>query len=386
MIDNLKYLVSCCACAFAGLMLSCSSEDSESPSEGAEELVFVTAEKSRAVESTTANLTSKPFALYGDVCLASGESDLTVLMNGMQATYSGASKKWDYGTALYWFPNHSHSFVALHPIEAVNSTRTVKDVKYSDGTLSFNYTHPDNYKNASDLLVATHRRQYQQVGGVTEKPVSFTFEHILSVLDIRIKYNEEQAYNNWNNRIVITEVVLDGINVSGSYKVRPDDLTAANARTGTDDHAESGWSNLVSGSRTFRGDVYNVWNTGHMNQYGVNPGEFKPVFKNTDALVVLPKAAGDVKLTITFQLYVNGTYAADHTLSTVLENVEWKAGQKITYDLRVSVGEILQGGCSVEDWNKISGLTETIYDASSDHDAGQGELGSDNWHDFENGW
>ena len=58
----------------------------------------------------------------------------------------------------------------------------------------------------------------------------------------------------------------------------------------------------------------------------------------------------------------------------------------MTYDLRVSVGEILQGGCSVEDWNKISGLTETIYDASSDHDAGQGELGSDNWHDFENGW
>ena len=385
MIDNLKYSILYCACAVGGMMVSCSSEDSEPPSAGPEELVFLTGQRSRAAVTTTSNLTSKPFALYGDVCLATGEDEPTVLMNGRQATYT--SGKWNYGTTIYWFPNHIHSFVALHPIEAINSTRTVTGVKYSHDGLSFNYTHPDNYKNASDLLVATHRRQYVQELGKTVDPVSFTFEHVLSVLDIRIKYYEELAYSNWNNRIEVTEIVLDSINVSGTYSVRLDDLTAADAGVGIDTHSVSGWSNLTSGSRAFRGDTYTDWNTGHINgKYDSKFDVFKPVFKNNDALTVLPKDSGDVKLTMTFRLYVNGTYAADHTLSTVLKDAEWKAGQKITYDLQVSVGEILQGGCKVENWNAITGLTETITDESSDHDAGKGDLDRENWYNFNNGW
>ena len=386
-IGNLRYLILCCAYALTGLMVSCSSEDSEPLCDGYDELVFVTAKQSRAAESTTANLTSKPFALYGNVCLANDESDITELMNGRQATYS--SGKWNYGTTIYWFPNHIHTFLALHPIEAVNNTRTVTDVKYDNSRLSFKYTHPANYKNASDLLIATHRRRYDQVMGKIEDPVSFTFEHILSVLDIRVKYNEELAYNNWNNRIVITEIVLDTINVSGTYSVHPDNLTEANARVGTDAHSESGWSNLTSGSRSFKGDAYTTHNTGHMNQYGVQPGEFKPVFQNADAITVLPKAPGNVKLTMKFMLYVNGTYAADHTLSTVLENVEWKAGQKITYNLQVSIGELLQGECTVEKWNDISGenVTETITDTSSDHDAGKGDLNlGEGWSNIKHDW
>ena len=385
MIDNLKYIILYCACAVGGMMVSCSSEDSEPPSAGPEELVFLTGQRSRAAVTTTSNLTSKPFALYGDVCLATGEDEPTVLMNGRQATYT--SGKWNYGTTIYWFPNHIHSFVALHPIEAINSTRTVTGVKYSHDGLSFNYTHPDNYKNASDLLVATHRRQYVQELGKTVDPVSFTFEHVLSVLDIRIKYYEELAYSNWNNRIEVTEIVLDSINVSGTYSVRLDDLTAADAGVGIDTHSVSGWSNLTSGSRAFRGDTYTDWNTGHINgKYESKFDVFKPIFKNNDALTVLPKDSGDVKLTMTFRLYVNGTYAADHTLSTVLKDAEWKAGQKITYDLQVSVGEILQGGCKVENWNAITGLTETITDESSDHDAGKGDLDRENWYNFNNGW
>ena len=382
MIDNLKYLTYC-AYALAPLMISCSSDDSEPKCAGSDELVFVTAEHSRALESTTGNLTQKPFTIYGDAYLATGEGDLTELMNGRQATYNTSEKKWNYGTTIYWFPNHVHSFVALHPIEAINNTRTVTDVRYSDGQLSFNYTHPSDYKSASDLLVATHRRQYVQELGKAVDPVSFTFEHILSVLDIRIKYYEELAYSNGNNRIEVTEIVLDGINISGSYSVLPDDLTSANARSGTDTHKESGWSNLNSGARSFKGNADVHINGCYDTQYNT----FKPVFKNNDAIIVLPKAPGDVKLSMTFRLYVNGTYAADHTLSTVLENAEWKAGQKITYNLQVSVGEILHGGCTVEDWNNISGLTETITDTSSDHDAGSGSLKlGEGWSNIEHPW
>ena len=380
MIDNLKYFTYC-AYALVPLMVSCSSDDSGPQCSGSDELVFVTAQYSRATESTTANLIQKPFALYGDACLSTADGDLIELMNGRQATYS--SGKWNYGTTLYWFPNHIHSFVALHPIEAINNTRTVKDVDYGNGQLSFIYTHPDNYRNASDLLIATHRRQYVQELGKAVDPVSFTFEHILSVLDIRIKYFEELAYSNGNNRIEVTEIILDGINVSGSYSVRPDDLTADNDRSGTDAHKESGWSNLTSGSRSFKGDADVHINGCYDSQYNA----FKPVFKNNDAIIVLPKDSGNVKLTMTFKLYVNGTYAADHTLSTELENAEWKAGQKITYNLQVSVGEILQGGCTVEDWNNISDLKETITDTSSDHDAGKGDLNlGEGWSNIENPW
>ena len=381
MIDNLKYLA-CCAYALVPLMISCSSEDFEPQCAGSDELVFVTDEHSRAAESTTGNLTQKPFALYGEVCLATGDGELTELMNGRQATYS--SNKWNYGTALYWFPNHIHSFVALHPIEAINSIRTVTDVKYNDGQLNFKYTHPQNYRNASDLLVATHRRQYNQVMGKSEAPVSFTFEHILSVLDIRVAYWEELAYSNQNNRIQITEITLDGVNVSGSYSVRPDDLTSANARSGTDGHKVSGWSKLTSGSISFKGVA-----TGHNNQYDKDKASnqvFNRVFQNNDAFIVLPKDTGDVKLTMTFMLFVNGTYAADHTLSTTLENAKWEAGQRIIYNLRVSVGEILQGGCTYENWNIIDELTETITDSSSDHDAGKGDLNDEGWSNIEHGW
>ena len=381
MIHNLKYMALCCACALAGLTSSCSADDSEPLCAGSEELVFVTAEPSRAAVSTTANLTAKPFAVYGDVSPAADESHITQLMNGRQATYT--SGKWTYGNTIYWFPNHIHSFVALHPIEAINSKRTVADVKYSDGQLSFNYTHPADYKNASDLLIATHRRRYDQEPGKNVEPVSFKFEHILSVLDIQIKYYEELAYSNGNNRIEITEIVLDGINVSGSYNVCPDNLTANNARGGTDAHAVSGWSNLTSGSRKFQGTA-----VGHINGvYEATYNKFNAVFGNNDAIMVLPKAPGDVTLSMTFKLWVNGTYAADHTLSTVLENVEWKAGQKITYRLQVSVGEILQGGCTIEDWNDISDLTEIITDTSSDHDAGSGSLNLGNgWSDIMQPW
>ena len=110
------------------------------------------------------------------------------------------------------------------------------------------------------------------------------------------------------------------------------------------------------------------------------------MFQNNDAFIVLPKDTGDVKLTMTFRLFVNGTYAADHTLSTTLENAKWEAGQRIIYNLQVNVGEILQGGCTYENWNIIDELTETITDSLSDHDAGKGDLNDEGWSNIEHGW
>ena len=51
----------------------------------------------------------------------------------------------------------------------------------------------------------------------------------MAVLDIVAKYTEPLVYGNQNNRIEIQEVILENVNVSGNYSIRPDDLTEGNA-------------------------------------------------------------------------------------------------------------------------------------------------------------
>ena len=229
------------------------------------------------------------------------------------------------------------------------------------------------------MLVATHRRDYVPELGKKADPVNFTFEHTMAVLDIVAKYTEPLVYGNQNNRIEIQEVILENINVSGNYSIRPDDLTEGKDRTSTHD-ATGKWTDLNSGSRSFKGTSYNgLVNT--ENRTDVIP--YRRLYSNSDEFIVLPKEKGDVKMTVKFDLYVNMTKAAEHTLSTVFEDAEWKAGQKIRYELIFTAGEILQGGTYIEDYRNVNDLVETIDDTSSDHGAGSGSLSTDNgWTDI----
>ena len=377
--DYLKYSIYAltAACVIGG----CSSESPDGQTDGTQEVEFTTGRETRSVVTTTSNLTGKAFAVYGDMkpFAAAAEVSSTLVFNKEQVAYTSGS--WKYGRSIYWFPSHQHSFVALHPFEAIGTTAggktTVTNIRYEDGTLSFSYTHPDDYKNASDVLVATHRRDYVPELGKKADPVNFTFEHTMAVLDIVAKYTEPLVYGNQNNRIEIQEVILENVNVSGNYSIRPDDLTEGNDRTST--HDDTGkWTDLKSGSRSFKGSRYSNINDAIVNTYQ-NPNNipFRRLYSNSDDFIVLPKEKGDVKMTVKFDLYVNMTKVAEHTLSTVFEDAEWKAGQKIRYELIFSVGEILQGGTYVEEYRNVDDLVETIDDTSSDHGAGSGSLKTD---------
>ena len=377
--DYLKYSIYAltAACVIGG----CSSESLDGQTDGTQEVEFTTGRETRSAVTTTSNLTGKAFAVYGDMkpFAAAAEASSTLVFNKEQVAYTSGS--WKYGRSIYWFPSHQHSFVALHPFEAIGTTAggktTVTNVRYEDGTLSFSYTHPEDYKNASDVLVATHRRDYVPELGKKADPVNFTFEHTMAVLDIVAKYTEPLVYGNQNNRIEIKEVILENINVSGNYSIRPDDLTEGKDRTNTHD-ATGKWTDLKSGSRSFKGSRYSNINDAIVNTYQ-NPNNipFRRLYSNSDDFIVLPKEKGDVKMTVKFDLYVNMTKVAEHTLSTVFEDAEWKAGQKIRYELIFSVGEILQGGTYVEEYRNVDDLVETIDDMSSDHGAGSGSLKTD---------
>ena len=383
--DYLKYSIYAltAACVIGG----CSSESPDVQTDGTQEVEFTTGRETRSAVTTTSNLTGKAFAVYGDMkpFAAAAEASSTLVFNKEQVAYTSGS--WKYGRSIYWFPSHQHSFVALHPFEAIGTTTagktTVTNVRYENGTLSFSYTHPDDYKNASDVLVATHRRDYVPELGKKADPVNFTFEHTMAVLDIVAQYTDSLAYGNQNNRIEIQEVILDSINVSGNYSIRPDDLTQGTDRTSTHD-ATGKWTDLKSGSRSFKGSRYSNINDAIVNTYE-NPNNipYRRLYSNSDEFIVLPKEKGDVKMTVKFDLYVNMTKAAEHTLSTVFKDAEWKAGQKIRYELIFTAGEILQGGTKIEDYREVKDLVETIDDTSSDHGAGSGSLSTSNgWTDI----
>ncbi|MDE5847911.1 MAG: fimbrillin family protein [Muribaculaceae bacterium] len=374
--DYLKYSIYAltAACVIGG----CSSDSPDGQTDGTQEVEFTTGRETRSAVTTTSNLTGKAFAVYGDMkpFAAAAEASSTLVFNKEQVAYTSGS--WKYGRSIYWFPSHQHSFVALHPFEAIGTTAagktTVTNVRYEDGTLSFSYTHPDDYKNASDVLVATHRRDYVPELGKKVDPVNFTFEHTMAVLDIVAKYTEPLVYGNQNNRIEIQEVILDSINVSGNYSIRPDDLTEGKDRTSTHD-ATGKWTNLKLGNKSFKGTSYNgLVNT--VNRTDVIP--YRRLYSNSDDFIVLPKEKGDVKMTVKFDLYVNMVKVAEHTLSTVFEDAEWKAGQKIRYELIFTAGEILQGGTYIENYRNVDDLVETIDDMSSDHGAGSGSLSTNN--------
>lgn len=350
----------------------CASEDAESIELHDDvEITFSHATESRSTYTTTGNLTNKSFAVFGDMRFkreTDPASPNTIVLNGAEVKFS--NNAWTYNDTQFWFPDHVHSFVALHPFSAIGSL--ISGVQYTGSRLSFNYTHPSNSLNTADLLIATHRRDYSSANPNAKDDVTLPFRHIMTAVEFTAKYTEPLAYNNQNNRIHVKKIELDGVSVRGSYTVIPDDIsgTVLNSYSNADS-----WTITGTGSVTFQSNSP-TW----ICNIPTDPA--KPVFTNADALIMLPKAKGDVPMRLYFDLYVNGDKVAEHTVSTTISDAVWKAGEKVTYNLVISVGKVIIGGCTIEPWENIGDLTETITDSSGDHDAGSGNISSGQWTDI----
>ena len=212
---------------------SCTSDPDPGivPPTTGEEMIFEAESEplARAVVTTSETLTNKPFKLFGDVN-RTGEyyPGLKEMFGGTKVTFK--NNRWDYGAKQYWLMGQEHSFVAIHPYDIPEIT----DISYSNSTLSFKYSLPQDLNAANDLLIATHRRKYTLDSA---KPVKFNFIHILPrinvapALDEVLMYEDETDRENYpynkDEYILIRSLEIRSFKATGSFTLTPDPLAGS---------------------------------------------------------------------------------------------------------------------------------------------------------------
>lgn len=295
MLDRLAYIY--LYPLFAACLLSACASDDPEGSKGSE-LSFDVSDLSRASVTTSFD----EFAVYGDMKLTN--TPIVVFDNTKVRWNNG----WRYeGDTQYWFPQHEHSFIGVQP--------AIPDAEYSDSRLSFEYTVPDDYKSASDLLVATHRRMYYADSKAED--VTLTFQHIMSRIDFKAK-NDAAA-----DIVKVTNVTLEGVNKTGSFSIIPAPLQQGSLQT--NDYVSS-WTGISN-----KGDI--------VADIDVRIPEDKEMSlfpDDSDALFVIPQPENeDVTMHITYTLIDAGADPIEMTLTSETPIGGWKPGMIYTYSLSI---------------------------------------------------
>ncbi len=342
MFDNLKHTLLLFS---VGLMIfSCTSDEPDAP-HSAVEILFDTALNSRATATQSNTLTSRSFALFGDMIynnlIGKQDSRPVILYNNTEVKFSTTTSWQPSGDRQYWFPVHTHTFVALHPY----GNSFVSDYNYLNSRLSFTYTQPQNYQDASDMLVAVHRRNY--VEGPTDA-VHFRFDHILSNINIRVSYYNP---NNGVRPLSVDHITFKNIPASATYSIAP---AALAGNSSTYDYADnlSLFEGLTINSRDdlkieFSGDeARNI------------PPDNKPceLFSGDDALLLIPNPETSTEMTVSYTTYPGGKPHDESETLTI--PVSLLPGR--TYTLLLSVrDDKLKFSFDVAEW-KVGGTTNTI--------------------------
>ncbi|MDE7386870.1 MAG: fimbrillin family protein [Muribaculaceae bacterium] len=325
------YLLSIAAC----LTCSCTSDDPSDVLDAAkaDEMILAVGELSRSSMTTDDNFRSYPFAIYGDMKFKT--HDRSVIFDHTPVTYSNDG--WGYGATQYWFPQHEYSFVAFHP--AVTGAPATE---YSDSRLSFKYTIPDNFASTLDLMVATHRRFYEEQNLSSKTtPVTLNFWHILSRVNFMIE-NAGAA-----DRMRVKKIVLEGVNRTGTFAITPAALSADSRQTDDYNYSWSGISN--QGTITANVDV------------DILENKQQPLFPDDNALFMIPQPDNkDVRVKITYTLYDSGSQPEELTLTAEAPIGGWEPGKFYTYATAISeITKEIYLTVSVKPWHpeKNAGIT-----------------------------
>lgn len=293
-----------------------------------------------------------PFAVYGDMVLTSAPASTapTVIFNGTPVRYSTADNAWQYDDPQYWFPSHTHSFVAIHPNPTTVANLT--DLQYQNNRLSFKYTIPD-YTNATDLLSATHRRNYT---GGSAQPVAFNFAHILSrlnfIADVYPAFGE-------GNTITIEKLSLHNVSNSATYAIAPAAILSGSLST-DDLDATSGWNNF----ETIPEDhpIFEL-NT----PVAINGGKTHEFFPIDNPLFIIPQNVPEnIEVRITYKEGNNAPKsmtAKIYTSTVTGHNGLWLAGKSYTYTFSLGVDDkIIFQVPRVDPWVNAEGGNYIISD------------------------
>ncbi|MDE6010586.1 MAG: fimbrillin family protein, partial [Muribaculaceae bacterium] len=202
--------------SFAACLVSSCTSDApahEDVSKGSE-LTFDVSGLSRASITTSID----EFAVFGDMKFPVNDDTAPIIVfDGAEVGY--VNDRWSYNGTQYWFPNHEHSFVAIHPLAVLSSAN---NPTYSNSRLYFTYNLPSSdsplaKNDVKDIIAATHRRLYREADGNTT--VTLKFSHLLSLINVAPALNDNIMTP--DEFILIHKLELTGFNTGISIYIQP---------------------------------------------------------------------------------------------------------------------------------------------------------------------
>ncbi|MDE7386513.1 MAG: fimbrillin family protein [Muribaculaceae bacterium] len=338
-----KLIYSILALGSLTLATACSSTEAidDSPADGIAVRFTARANDSRASITTNSTITNIPFVVYGDMVPTASASTATptVIFPGTLVTY--ADNAWQYADPQYWFPNHTHSFVAIHTPAFENIT----NLTYSSGKLTFEYAAPTDYTKVPDILTAAHRRQYAPPA----TSVTFNFGHTMARINFIAKIDASIP----NQTISIDRIVIKGIASRASYSLQPAALGTAKQ---TSDIVTPTWT--ISGTPTRIAYDKNIVET-------ITTGQSAELFPVEDALLVIPQTVtSDIEVELTYSRGGNSTTVSGRLrIPSASHGYAWAAGHSYSYSFTLGADDFLIFDIPiVKSWDEDEGGNYIVVD------------------------
>lgn len=320
-------------------LTSCSS-DPESQALNLVELKFDLQNISRASITDNDNFKLQSFKVFGDMKpLNSPASSSIVVFSGDEVKYNSSTNGWEYSNTQYWIPNREYSFVAVHPATALSEAAAPQ---YADSRLSFTYTLPSDYKSATDILIATHRRACgEDKSDGTTGPVRFKFSHILSLLNIALSLDDSAMGE--GEFLQFSKLELAGFNDKATLKVasaplqtngQTDDSVVEVANQEGEKSLTIGFSPLIKVT---------------------NHGESVSFFSDNDAIIMLPQTFGaDSNAQFILTYTVNGD-TQERQVAIPLKNIKWESGKSYAYKVKLAIDKLeMKVEAAITDWEALN--------------------------------
>lgn len=322
-----------------GLMAaSCAGEEPDEPRRGSA-MEFAAGTEGQQSRANSGGLSQ--FAVFGDIkpVGSTGTESVTEIMRNIVVTYK--TDKWEYEGTQYWFPKNEHSFAAIHPASVLTNDA---NASYSKSRLTFTYTLPQDYTTTTDILAATHRRQYDE--GEADV-VTLKFGHVLTQINISPALDDNKMGQ--DGYIEVTKIEFSGIKNKAEINVTPAPIQSVTDRTDdmTLELKHVGESTLAIEFQTPK-RVNN-------NEASVS------LFGSNDTPMMLPQifeANSEAQILITYT--ISSEPKSEKQLSIPLKGYEWISAKSYDYKFTLTRSGLTLGTCEIQPWNVVEGEHITV--------------------------
>lgn len=361
MFDKIIYSVF--AAAAIGALAACTSSPETEDLQSAQ-VQFRASEISRSSLTTIETIKESPFAVYGDMVSTSKASATpTVVFNGTEVKYTDGA--WSYSDPQYWFPGQTYSFVAIHPATPANIDGTPN---YENNKLSFQYTYPESYGNAQDILVAAHRRKYAPGN---PHAVAFNFAHIFARLNFVAKIDPALGEG---NTVTITRLALRNVFDKATYSITPSPIASGTSET---DDFVGMWMSMANSNSEDEYPNSPVFDL-DFPSLTLTVGETHEFFPATiDPLIVIPQTLDpdhSLEAEISYYITLNGVPQSPKTSFARLYSASashgrrWLPGLSYSYSFTLGgEGMIIFNTPEVQEWDDTEGGNYVITDPTEEN-------------------